>query len=161
VKDSVPRADDHLPISHRIPNESDTRREFLPTFVDRACAVGSELGVAGVEDTGRSIRVLRSLHALLEQVELKGIRLPEPIKLLWEIWFPPQTIVHGEVRLQLPIVLCVHSKVVLRNPKRVGQALNETLKSAEQKFMQTVDCEDSAAERTVVAVGLITHRAYT
>src|SRR5262249_61187654 len=68
-----------------------------------------------------------------------------------------QTVIQCQVRLNLPVVLTIESKIVVRNPQCVRQTLDITLQTPQHEIRQAIDGEDAAAERAVVAVRLKAH----
>src|SRR5207249_5240396 len=99
VEDAVAGAKDHLPVLHRIPNQSDARCHLLPSFVDRARAIVAELRIAGIEHSWRGIYVLSGPHSLFVEIQIKSVCLFEPVKLLREKRLPPQTVAQRKARL--------------------------------------------------------------
>src|SRR5262249_39019834 len=100
-------------------------------------------------------------HTLLEEIELKCVCLFQPIKLLRKERFPTQAVVQGQTRRHFPTILTVDSQVFLGYPKRIRKPLHQTLQPTDHKIRKTIKRKDAAAERRVMAVGLISHRAHT
>src|SRR5712692_983475 len=111
-----------MSVALRIPRHSEARRQQPPVGV--IAGITWKSGVAGVNQTGRSVLIYRTLQTLLKAAVIEVV--DEVVGLvLRRHWLPTEAIIHGQLWRHFPCVLRIQTEVILPVEKRNRTGLSK------------------------------------